>query len=184
MPLAALLIALTLLAAATPAAAQSASHSPYAGQERRAIKTLSAEEIQDLTEGRGMGLAKVAELNGYAGPAHVLELATPLQLDAQQEAATRQLHERMLGEARRLGAAVLKAEAALEHAFAARHIDAGRLREQLAAIATLQGQLRAVHLEAHLEQNRILTPQQIARYAELRGYGQPQPAGGHGRHRH
>ena len=45
----------------------------YAGQEAREIKALSAEELGDLLAGKG--LAKAAELDGYAGPAHVLELA-------------------------------------------------------------------------------------------------------------
>ena len=52
------------------AAAQHSGHraSPYAGFEQRAVKGLSADEIADLRSGRGMGLALVAELNGYPGP--------------------------------------------------------------------------------------------------------------------
>jgi hypothetical protein len=42
--------------------------SPYAGQEQRPIKALSETEMRDLAEGRGMGLAKAAELNSYPGP--------------------------------------------------------------------------------------------------------------------
>ena len=42
--------------------------SPYAGQESRAIKALSDSEIDDLANGRGMGLAKAGELNGYPSP--------------------------------------------------------------------------------------------------------------------
>lgn len=37
----------------------------YAGQEQREIKSLSAEDVQSLLTGKGMGLAKAAELNGY-----------------------------------------------------------------------------------------------------------------------
>lgn len=48
---------------------------PYAGIARRSVKALSDREISDLRTGRGMGLALAAELNGYPGPAHVLELA-------------------------------------------------------------------------------------------------------------
>ena len=36
--------------------------------------------MADLRAGRGMGLALAAELNGYPGPAHVLELADKLDL--------------------------------------------------------------------------------------------------------
>ncbi|MBT3972460.1 MAG: hypothetical protein HOE99_01485, partial [Acidiferrobacteraceae bacterium] len=48
--------------------------SPYVGQETRVIKSLSAEDIDDLINGRGWGLAKPAELNGVPGPAHLLEM--------------------------------------------------------------------------------------------------------------
>ena len=42
-----------------------------------------------------MGYAKAAELNGYPGPAHVLELATPLKLSADQRARTQQVFDSM-----------------------------------------------------------------------------------------
>src|SRR5262245_58316557 len=88
---------LACLCVALPAAAQAPS-APYAGQQNREIKALSPEEIRDLAEGRGMGLAKAAELNGYPGPSHVLELAAPLRLTAEQRAATQALFQRMQGE--------------------------------------------------------------------------------------
>jgi hypothetical protein len=62
--------------------------SPYAGQEGRPIKALSETEMRDLAEGRGMGLAKAAELNSYPGPLHVLELADRLELSEAQRAAS------------------------------------------------------------------------------------------------
>ena len=60
------------------------SQSPYMGQESREIKALSPQEISDYLLGRGMGLAKAAELNGYPGPAHVLELAVQLEITSEQ----------------------------------------------------------------------------------------------------
>jgi hypothetical protein len=62
----------------------SLAQSPYAGMQTRPIKALSAEQVADLKAGRGMGLAMAAELNGYPGPAHVLELADKLDLSDQQ----------------------------------------------------------------------------------------------------
>ena len=41
---------------------------PYAGQQTRAIKALSDDDIAALRAGEGMGMAKAAELNGYPGP--------------------------------------------------------------------------------------------------------------------
>jgi hypothetical protein len=57
---------------------------PYAGLEQRPIKALSAQQIADLKAGRGMGLALAAELNGFPGPLHVLELAAGLELTDEQ----------------------------------------------------------------------------------------------------
>ena len=57
--------------------------SKYTGQEDRIIKSLSSEDIKSLQTGTGDafgGMAKLAELNGYPGPRHVLDLANKLKL--------------------------------------------------------------------------------------------------------
>ncbi len=178
------LFAPILVMAASTALAQIPA-SPYAGQQNRVIKALSAEDIRDLAEERGMGMAKAAELNGYPGPAHVLELAAPLQLTTEQRAATEAIYQRMLGEAKRLGGAILAAESDLDRRFQHRHIDPASLRAATASVAALTGELRAVHLAAHLEQNALLTPTQITEYQRQRGYLSTAPDSGHtGRHRH
>ena len=56
------------------------THQPYAGFEIRDIASLSQQDIQALREGSGWGLALPAELNGFPGPAHVLELSDELGL--------------------------------------------------------------------------------------------------------
>ena len=65
----ALTAALFLISASvTPAwPAKAQMPSPYAGEQGREIKALSTKDIDDLTQGRGMGLAKAAELNRYPG---------------------------------------------------------------------------------------------------------------------
>jgi Spy/CpxP family protein refolding chaperone len=168
-----------------------AGAAPYAGQQSREIKALSAAEQADLLAGRGMGLAKAAELNGYPGPAHVLELAAELELDAQQRRSTRALFESMERRASELGSQIVEEERALDALFASRQATPARIEETASRIGQLQARLRAVHLEAHLDQIRILSAAQVARYNELRGYagatggghGAGHPAGGH-RHRH
>jgi hypothetical protein len=55
-----------------------AQHQPYTGMQARSVKALSEQQVADLQAGRGMGLALAAELNGYPGPIHVLELGEPL----------------------------------------------------------------------------------------------------------
>jgi len=62
------------------------SHSPSAGMEMRMIKALCDQEIGDLRSGLGMRLALAAELNGYPGPRHALELANELGLSNAQRA--------------------------------------------------------------------------------------------------
>ena len=78
------------------------AQTPYAGMQTRSIKALSEQQVADLGAGRGMGLALAAELNGYPGPSHVLELADKLNLSTDQRAGVR---ERLLLEPGRVGAA-------------------------------------------------------------------------------
>jgi hypothetical protein len=169
-----------LLASIFGSAAQSPS--PYAGQEQRAIKTLSNAEMRDLAEGRGMGLAKAAELNSYPGPLHVLELAGELGLSDSQRAASESLIGPMHQRAIALGRQIIAAERDLDRTFAEGSIERDSLRQQVGRIAALQGELRAVHLETHLAQRAILTSDQIARYEALRGYRDPVAQPGHRMH--
>ena len=143
---------------------------PYAEQAQREIKALSPEQIRGYLSGQGMGLALAAELNSYPGPRHVMELSAQLNLTDEQTAATRQSFERMQREAVRLGGLIVEQERRLDAMFAAGDAEAGRVRETAREIARLQGDLRFAHLQAHLEMRRILTPEQVSRYDELRGY--------------
>jgi len=164
----ALFALLAIVAMTATSSAQTTS--PYSGQEQRAIKALSEEEIRDLLEARGMGLAKAAELNSYPGPLHVLQLAAELGLSDAQRKATDSLYASMRQRALSIGRQIIEAERTLDRAFANAAIEPATLRSQVGAIATLQGELRAVHLEAHLAQRSLLTPEQITRYDALRGY--------------
>ena len=176
------LAAMILLSVGTPpAVAQSMG---YAGQQGRDIKALSEQETADLLAGRGMGLARAGELNHYPGPAHVLELKDRLALTPDQIAATADSFGRMAVAAKQLGAELVDRERALDAAFRAGGLTAGELGRRTDEIASLQGRLRAVHLGAHLEMKEVLTPQQVAAYDTLRGYGEPAatPPAHHGMH--
>jgi Spy/CpxP family protein refolding chaperone len=157
-----------------------ATASPYSGEQARDIKALSAEDTDALLKGKGMGLAKAAELNGYPGPLHVLELASDLKLDEQQRARTQALFEAMQAKAVALGRELVAEERKLDELFSQKRVDAQSLAEVLARIGKLQAMVRGAHLEAHITQARILTPGQTARYVELRGYS----TGGQSGHRH
>lgn len=164
------------LMATTAAWAQ--QHQPYGGMQHRAVKALSAEQIADLRAGRGMGFALAAELNGYPGPIHVLEHADALVLTPHQRQRTQSLYEAMKAEAIPLGEKLIAQETALDRAFATRSITPEFLAAATAAIGGTQAALRATHLRYHLAQIEVLTPEQVRRYAELRGYagGEHAPA--------
>jgi Spy/CpxP family protein refolding chaperone len=161
------------LAVATVASTVSAA-SPYAGGQNTDIKALSAAEQASLLDGQGMGFAKAAELNGYPGPKHVLELSEQLSLSQAQRAATQALFERMLAAARADGQALVEAERSLDQLYAGKSATTASVNAQLAKIETLRARLRGIHLNAHLEQAALLSQHQIALYAQLRGYGRHQ----------
>lgn len=150
-----------LMAALTAASAQH-GHSPYAGQESRRIKSLSDAETSELLNGDGMGLAKAAELNGYPGPKHVLELAEPLKLASIQVAATESTYRTMNLHAKRIGAQIIEREQALDALFAGGSVTSEALSRSVAQISALQAELRTLHLDAHLSQLAILTPEQVS----------------------
>ncbi len=151
--------------------------SRYAGEQGRAIKALSAQDVEGYLSGQGMGLAKAAELNHYPGPKHVLALADELGLTNAQRARTERIFEKMHAEAVRLGKQILEKEGRLDALFADREADPGGTRRRVREIGALQGDLRFVHLEAHLKMTDLLTEEQVQRYDQLRGYNASAPPG-------
>src|SRR6185437_847776 len=101
--------------------------SPYAGMETRPVKALSDQQIADMKAGRGMGLALAAELNGYPGPAHVLELADALMLSDKQRAATNALLAEMKAETIPIGERIIADETALDRLFSERRVTTASL---------------------------------------------------------
>jgi Spy/CpxP family protein refolding chaperone len=158
---------------------------PYAGFEARPIKALSDQQIADLKAGRGMGLALAAELNGYPGPTHVLEHAESLALTEAQRARMQALFEAMKAETVPLGEKLLAQESDLNRQFAGKTVTEASLAAATQAIGATQAALRAAHLKYHLATNAVLTPVQVQRYAELRGYAGAAPSGQqHDAHKH
>jgi len=143
--------------------------SPAAVAETRSVQSLSAERRAGLLSGAGLGYATAAELNGHPGPKHVLELTDELELSEVQREAAIASYERMHAEAVRLGEALVAAEERLDRRLAERHVEVNELAELTAESARLEGELRFVHLRAHLECDALLTAGQRDRYAGLRG---------------
>lgn len=170
-------LALALTLAAIPIAAfpQHGGHgpgaaTPYAGQQTREIKSLSPEDIDELRRGGGWGLARAAELNGFPGPMHLLELKDRIGLGAEQVAAIDAIFQRMRADAIREGERLIAAERGLEEQFRSRSVSDQSLRQALAEIERSRQALRHVHLAAHLSMPALLRSDQLRRYNELRGY--------------
>lgn len=147
-----------------------AQHSPYVGHMNREIKALAPDRIDGLRRGDGLGYALAAELNGYPGPKHVLELATDLALTPDQRDTIQEIYGRMNATARNLGTRLIEVERSLDSLFAAGNVTPERLQTQLQTAGSLDTRLRYTHLAAHLEVTALLTEQQIAHYQMVRGY--------------
>jgi hypothetical protein len=147
--------------------------SPYAGQELRDIKSLSDNDIQSLQNGTGEafgGMAKLAELNGYPGPRHVLDMASELQLTDGQRMEIERIYQNMSTTAKRVGSAIIAIEQDIDEAFDNKTITQENLKSMLDKSADLYGQLRFVHLSAHLDTIQMLTAEQVQMYNTMRGY--------------
>ncbi len=144
--------------------------SPYAGEETRAIKSLSEDDIAELRRGGGWGLAKAAELNGMPGPAHLLELKDQIPLDPEQVAAIQAIYDALRVDAIAEGERFVALEQELEDHFRNRTITDQILRRLLADIAGSRRNLRYIHLATHISTPDLLMSEQISRYNTLRGY--------------
>ncbi len=152
-------------------AAPHATATPYAGFQGREAAGISATELADLRAGRGMGLALPAELNGYPGPLHALEMADALQLAPAQRAAMADLIAGMRAASIPLGEALLIAERALDDVFRRGTATDEQVEAAAATAALARGRLRAAHLRAHLATRAAMTEAQRQAYTRLRGYG-------------
>jgi Spy/CpxP family protein refolding chaperone len=170
-PIAAGVVAI-LAGLSSNALAQSAQ--PYSGMQNRPIKALSDQQVADLKAGRGMGLALAAELNGYPGPSHLVELSDQLALTAEQVSSLKGMFDAMKAETIPIGENLVAQEQELDRLFAENVISEQQLKAATQTIGETQARLRNAHLRYHLQARAILQPSQIRRYAELRGYGADQ----------
>ena len=154
-------------------ATKSSTISPYTAQLSSPVRGLSTQEIDDLLQGRGAGYARVAELNRYPGPRHILDLQQNLNLSPDQVTQIEGAFQQMQADAQQLGRKIVEREQQLSTAFARGEIDSAELRLHTEELSKLYSQVRATHLQAHLQIKPLLQPEQIAAYNELRGYTTP-----------
>lgn len=160
------------------------THSPYAGLETAEGTTLTLEEIEQLRTGAGMRMALPAELSHYPGPKHALELAEALELTPAQEERIRATYEAMQSDAAATGERIIEVERHLTDAFGSATADSTQVARMTDHWGSLQGELRSIHLLAHVATKAVLTEDQVREYDRLRGYAaaaprddRPQPGG-------
>lgn len=160
-----------LAMACAPVLAQHAhGTSPYAHAQSAEVPSLSPEEVRELRNGEGMGLARAAELNHFPGPKHLLELAPELGLGKARIGRIEEIHDRMKARAIAKGEAILEMERHLAGLFASGQPSETALARITEHLGLMRGQLQAIHLVAHVEAARELTAEQIESYDRLRGY--------------
>ncbi|WP_341912539.1 Spy/CpxP family protein refolding chaperone [Ferrovibrio terrae] len=111
-----------------------------------------------------------AERNLYPAPQTALQMAESLNLDEAQRQTLRQLQHDLDAEVSALGRRVESEERRLARSFAENNVEATRIDALTARIAALQGRIRAVRLRGHLAARDALTPDQLLRFASVRGY--------------
>lgn len=145
--------------------------SPYAEMAIDEATSLPAEEVAGLRSGEGLGMALPAEINGHPGPRHALEMADHLELGPDQRSSLHDVRRRMTEAAVAKGTEILDAEAELAELFRSGGADRRALETLSLVIGRLRGELRAIHLAAHLETRALLSEEQIRMYRRHRGYG-------------
>ena len=95
-------------------------------------------------------------------------MKSELQLTPDQVKKTEVVRQGVIGAATTKGEEIVEAEEELEKLFKSGSINEKQLRAKLEQIGKLRGELRFVHLQAHLKMKKILTETQIAKYYELR----------------
>ena len=144
--------------------------SPYAHTQSSEFSTLTPQEVRELRNGEGMGLARAAELNSFPGPRHLLDLKADLDLTREQIARIEAIHAKMKTRAIAKGKVILQAELHLSNLFATGRPTVAETTRMTEHLGIMRGQLQAIHLLAHIESTRELTADQIERYDRLRGY--------------
>lgn len=133
-------------------------------------QTVVPRDRDGLLKGEGMGLASSAELNGYPGPKHVIQLRNELGLTLDQLRKAEALMEGVQASAKVIGQQVVDEEESLENLFQSGSPDERKVQSSLQEIGRLRADLRFLHLQAHLRMKEVLTPEQIQKYNKVRGH--------------
>jgi len=162
-------MAIGIVAAAATVAGAQHRHDGGQGYEPH----LAAQQCQKqfeavIVDGRGFGLAFVADQEGYPGPLHVLELKDWLRLHPDQERAMQRMMDAMFAESKPAAARLLAAERRLRSLFVTATADEPSVRAAVADVERAHTELRLVHLLTHLRTREHLTNEQRRLYHAAR----------------
>ena len=115
-----------------------------------------------LEKGEGGGMVSYAGINGYPGPRRILEMESKLYLSEEQQKDIQALCDGVQESAREKGDAIIKKEEQLESMFRSGKANESDVKKLSGEIAQLRGELRALHMIAHIEARKILTKEQLA----------------------
>ncbi len=121
-----------------------------------------------LLNGGEAGQGMPAEVNGYPGPQHVLDLATELKLSETQKRSVQAIFTEMHARAKELGQTIVNAEEDLNSGFKNGLMSEKSIQDDTEEIGRMRAKLRAIHLVSHLKTQKILTPSQLTEYKKLR----------------
>lgn len=151
-----------------PGAGQGAGAHAAGGDGHRAAQACETQFEQVVAQGRGFGMAFVADQHGYPGPMHVLELRERLALTPDQAAKAEAMMRAMFDESRPKSARLLEAEARLRRLFADGKADEAAVKTAAAEVERTRTDVRLVHLLTHLRMRDLLTEHQRRLYHEAR----------------
>lgn len=130
---------------------------------------------RDLLLGGGeSGQERPAEVNGFPGPARVLELDKQLRLTDEQKKSLRAIADDMRKRAVELGKRIVGIEEELNEAFRTGMVNEQSIRDDAEQIGRLRGKLRTVRLTAHFRARKVLTAEQLSAYRNLKSQKQEQ----------
>src|SRR5262249_1662304 len=157
-----------VLAATTWAGAQHRHDGGQNSEPHLAAQQCSKQFESVVADGRGFGLAFVADQEGYPGPLHVLELKDRLRLHPDQERAMHRMMDAMFAESKPAAARLLAAERRLRSLFATATADEPSVRAAVADVERAHTELRLAHLLTHLTPRDQLTQEQARLYHAAR----------------
>ncbi|MEK9138637.1 MAG: hypothetical protein AAB393_16055 [Bacteroidota bacterium] len=123
---------------------------------------------ESLENSEGAGMAAYADVNGYPGPKHILEMQDMLMLTEEQRKDIQSIFEAMKESARAKGDAIIQKERQLESLFRTEKATEAEVKKMSSEIGRLRGELRAIHMVAHIQAKQVLIKDQTALYNSLR----------------